>query len=339
MRQKVLIVGCGPAGIATAYFLSQRDCDITVIERLSDTQYNRYHTICGGGISRRVFRKLNLPCVGIIDKVECTRIIWPDGTVVKMRTKGYVIDRPEFLRKMKESCRNIRFVNTNLTEIFREDDGYTVNSEHYDWIVGADGSSSTVRKLLFGTKPKRTGSATDFICNKKPPKDFVIKINNDGNGTYTWEFPHGGKCCTGGLKGTYNEDDFIFSGSRNIPTGGVGPIYKDRAFLIGDAAAMANPVSYGGLKSAFLSARKAADAILKNDPESYQKWWNRSILSNERFMKAHETLMSWTPEEMNKAVRPFRHGSVYLAGIYAMITQPKNAQMYVACLMTFKFGW
>ena len=119
----------------------------------------------------------------------------------------------------------------------------------------------------------------------------------------------------------------------------MGRIVKDRALLIGDAAAMANPVSFGGLKAALLSGKIASRAIMKNDPELLQRWWDSSILSDRRFMEFNEKLKTWSAEDMNDAVRPFRHGGIYLPGLWACISRPKNIRMYFGCLFAFRYGW
>ena len=127
----VIIVGSGPAGMSAAFFLSfYQDIKVTVLERLGDEQYNRYHEICGGGISKRTFSELSpMKPAGILNEIEQTRIIWPDGTVVKMRTKGYILDRPAFLSELRKGCksRGVKFIKGTVTDI--EYDGrYTVRT-------------------------------------------------------------------------------------------------------------------------------------------------------------------------------------------------------------------
>ena len=84
---EVIIVGSGPAGMSAAYFLSlNKDIKVTVLERLGDDQYRRYHSICGGGISRSTFKKLGpMKPSGILNNISRTRIVWTDGTEVKMK--------------------------------------------------------------------------------------------------------------------------------------------------------------------------------------------------------------------------------------------------------------
>ena len=346
MQQKALIVGSGPAGSSAAYFLSDHGFDVTVAERLGNDQYNRYHQICGGGISKSTFGKLSpMKPYGVLNEFRNTKLQWPDGTEIKMKTKGYVLDRPEFLKHLREECgEDVKFVRKSVTSIEKTDDKFTVhsldgNTETFDWIIGADGASSVVRKCLFGSRPAFSCYATEFIVNRKSDGDLTIKLSDDGSGSYMWDFPRGNVSGIGGMKGHCPECEPISEGTRAIPVGGVGKISDGHAMLIGDAAAMANPVTYGGLKAALIAGKKAAESVIKNNSEILQKWWDKSILSDRRFMDFNRKLREWTPEDMKKAVKPFRNGHVIPSGIAACITQPGNINMYFGCLFAFRYGW
>ena len=96
--------------------------------------------------------------------------------------------------------------------------------------------------------------------------------------------------------------------------------------LLGDAAGMPNPMTAGGLRTAFESGMKAAEAILKNDPEKYERWWKKSKTADRRFMKAHAALSSMTRESGCFAPRLHqRPGSVRSMASFAALPPPSRA--------------
>ena len=109
--------------------------------------------------------------------------------------------------------------------------------------------------------------------------------------------------------------------------------------LLGDAAGMPNPMTAGGLRTAFESGMKAAEAILKNDPEKYERWWKKSKTADRRFMKAHAALSSMTDDELSEFSRYMVHNGVWVNGIHSVIHHPRMSWLYIGCLQSLKHGW
>jgi flavin-dependent dehydrogenase len=347
IQKRVLIVGSGPAGMSAAFFLSlHHNLKITVAERLGQEQYDRYHGICGGGISKEAFRRLKpMAPAGILNTVDLTDLVWPDGTVVSMRSPGYILDRNAFLTSLKVQClaRGVEFIDANVISV-NHDSEYFARTRSgsvlsCDVLIGADGYSSIVRRDIFGSKPRAKVAANEFITDRISNGHLTIRLDQEYRGTYLWDFPHGDFSCTGGMSSSFSEQNYVRKGSRWIPFGGIGKIVKDNCYLLGDAAAMANPVTYGGLRSALISGKKVAAAINNNKPGTYQKWWDTAVTSDPRFMVFHDAIASWSNKEYNEVVGPFRHGGIFIPGAVACFLHRDRIELYFGAFFAFSHGW
>ena len=342
-----VIVGSGPAGLSAALYLSSHGMEVTVIERLSDSRYPVYHSICGMGISDKAFGMLELiEPTDVRNRIGHTTFVFPGGTVVTLKTSGYVLDRVAFLLHLRERCvsRGCTFVNGRVSSVERTESGFRVNATTgaYDcrYVIGCDGAHSVVRRELFGSKPAMI-AAQEFIVDIPAEDDaFRITLGERYKGLYEWSFPSGDRMNVGSGVGIINPDNAISKGARNIPYGGAPRISDGNAYICGDAAGMANPVSGGGLMAAMVSGQNAAREIVTGKRGSYQRWWDRSILSSPRFMGFKRTLEGWTDEDLIKSSKPFRNGrNPHLWGVIAGILHPKYIPMYIGCLKTIKHTW
>ncbi len=346
MEEGALIVGSGPAGLSAALYLSAHGMRVTVVERLSDSGYPVYHSVCGAGISDAAFRDLEMISPSdICNRITSTELVFPEDLRISMKVNGYVLDRVAFLRHLRERCmeNGAEFVRTEVTSVERSSSGFVTHTRSGDlgfkYILGCDGAHSVVRRDLFGSKPQMM-AVDEFIVDEPADEVFRIVIAERYHGLYEWSFPAGGKKSIGSGKGILHPENVISKGARHIPFGGVPRISDSNAYICGDAAGMANPVSGGGLRVAMVSAQNAAREILGGKPGSYQRWWDRSILSSPRFMGFRETLMKWDDAELVRASRMFRNGrNVYVWGVIAGILHPKYVPMYIGCLKTFNHTW
>jgi flavin-dependent dehydrogenase len=166
---------------------------------------------------------------------------------------------------------------------------------------------------------------------------YTVTLGERYHGLYEWRFPAGGNVSIGSGKGIMSVEEYISKGARNIPFGGVDRISDNGAYLCGDAAGMANPVSFGGLRAALNSGQEAAREIVVG--RSYQRWWDGNILSNRRFMWFRDRLMGMTDDELERMARPVSKGNLYVRGILSGIRHPSYVPMYIGCLKTFSRTW
>ena len=344
----VCVIGAGPAGMSAALYLCSEGAQVTVVERFSEKGYDRYHSICGAGISRKAFSELKyIEPVCVRNEIGRAVLHFPDGIDVPMTVKGYVLDRPAFIRHYLSICRDrgCTFVHGEAENVIDSGSGCTVSLKdgtevRCDRVIACDGSSSLIRKRVFGTSPRYIGSAEEFVTEGPSEPVFHMYLEGRFNGAYRWEFPSGGNRNVGSVAGKYAPDSYMSRGIRNIPTGGVPEIEKGNVFLAGDSAAMANPICYGGLRAALLAGQEAAKAALSGKHGRYARWWNRSMMSNKRFSMMKEEIDQWTDEDYARVAEPLRHVTrLWLTGIKASILHPRYVHLYIGCLMTFRYGW
>lgn len=344
---KVGIMGAGPAGLSAALYLSKENIDVTVIDRFSEKGYERYHSVCGAGISMKAFKQLKYVDEGfILNRVDKTTLYFPGDTEVSIKIDGAVIDRVAFLKNLKKECEKsgCKFIIDNAVEI-TENNGFDIETKnngilHFDKIIGCDGAHSVVRKKIFKSEPKGMVPVTETIVDKPNDGYFKIFLGEKYKGMYEWDFPSGKKTNAGSVRGMADLSVAESYGSRHIPYGSVPELVKNGAYLAGDAAGLPNPISFGGLRIAMLSAQKCAESIISGNEKQYSKWWKNNILSSERFMEFRYAMEKWTDKEFIEASAPFKkHKNIYVGGVIATLKHPKYVKMYIGCLKTFKHSW
>ena len=246
----VTIVGAGPTGLSAALYLSSEGIDVTVIDRMSERTYDRYHEICGAGISEKAFRQLKyIEPEHVRNPIEYGELRFPGDITVRMSVKGYVLDRVRFLHSLKEKCesKGCRFMHGTVTDVVREGDGFRIlvrgmDDILCDRIIGCDGAHSIVRKRLFGWRPKEFIPTTECIVEGTPEPTFRMDLGEQYLGVYAWTFPAGddvsigAKCIISGKVGRYQRwwDRSILSSYRFMDFHHKIMEWKDEDFM--DAA-------------------------------------------------------------------------------------------------------
>ena len=199
-----------------------------------------------------------------------------------------------------------------------------------DYIIGADGANSVVRKTFIGKIPKENLGITFGYTLKDAQVDRnEIKFQNtDG---YMWLF-NGEKHLNAGIGKSITSqsnqhlrkklDQYLKSKFKNInvvskwsaiiplirdPKFQELPIYGNKWILVGDAAGHVDPIVGAGIYYAFKSAKLAVEAILCGDIGAYEKRWRKFYgrIQRERVKYANYA------EEIAKKSRSDTIGAVY----------------------------
>lgn len=187
---RVLVVGAGIAGTASATFLAEGGVEVDLVEKNAEV------SALGSGITLqgnalRVFRQL-----GVLEQIEAhgyafttvgLRAPDPQGTLLvemqDVRTGGDELPatvgmpRPELARILVERAidagANVHF-GVEATQLEQHDDGVDVtfsdgSTARYDLVIGADGLHSQVRSQIgIDTKPEPTGMAIWRVFTPRP---------------------------------------------------------------------------------------------------------------------------------------------------------------------------
>ncbi|NLI74369.1 MAG: NAD(P)/FAD-dependent oxidoreductase [Euryarchaeota archaeon] len=347
----VVIVGGGCAGTTAAFFLKEYrpDMNVLLIDRLNGKNFDFYHRMCGEAVSENAFREIRpLKAEHVVHNVNYVEERWPGGVVMGIRHRGYIVDRPQLLRSIQSryQARGGIVERDALLSASVEKEKYLLHcssgrSIKSRFLIGADGFNSRVRRDIFGSEPQRVIWTEQYLVDRQIPGNKIIFTQGaQYEGGYRWEFPAGKYTRIGFPRGTDTvNEEIIEKHRRAIPTGGLDCIAKGRCYLTGDAAAMPNPLTFGGIRTALLSGRKAAEAILWDDPDMYERWWHSSMFCHPSFLRAFDHFARLDDAGYKESSRVFRSGSLLLPFLKAMFCYPQYRDLYMAYVRSAIVGW
>ncbi|MDD3190664.1 MAG: NAD(P)/FAD-dependent oxidoreductase [Candidatus Pacebacteria bacterium] len=286
--KKVIIIGAGPAGLsAAAEFSGNNNFEVTVLEKNPEPSYK----ICGGGIHPDFIKETVSP--DIMDReFDKMKIITPKSTFI-MEYNGAkftgTLNRKKLNEELDKKARNAGANIIYGKTIKKIDDNKVITTDGeefvFDYLVGADGVNSIVRKSL-GITTKKFLIAYQYII-PGDYEDIEIHIDFQKFGiTYSWIFPQKGVISVGtgytvmekktakdtkklrsnfetwckkrfSLEGAHFEGFSINYDYQGFEFG--------NTYLVGDAAGMASGLTGEGIKPAILSGQEVARKIQNPD--------------------------------------------------------------------------
>ncbi|MGG6230783.1 geranylgeranyl reductase family protein [Tenacibaculum sp. SDUM215027] len=310
----VAVIGSGPSGASTAFYLAQKGISTVIIEKET---LPRYKT-CGGGFVFRGRKNLPFDIEEVVEKEFHTVDIYL-GKKLHFKTHR---EQPTISMIMRDSFDNLitkkakefgatLLENHKLKTLSFSDDIITLETSQgnftTNFVIAADGALSPTakmagwkedtRKLIPALEYEVEVSDEDF---ERLSKEVRFDIDAIPYG-YAWSFPKKKHLSIGvasarrtkiNLKEHYqqylqtlnitniiNESQHGFQIPVAPRTDG---FVKNNVFLIGDAAGFADPITAEGISNAIYSGKLAAEAIIesKKEPELAAKLYLEKISEN-----------------------------------------------------------
>lgn len=308
-KYDVIIVGGGPGGLRCAEILGTAGKKVLLLEKNNVIGPK----VCAGGLTRKAIAYLH--DMGLPDDlIENTF----DSIVFRKRkfktyidfgqTFLYTIKREKLGRWQFGKLKNMHNVTVQtgalVTHITKECIVFSGGQKaYYDYLVGADGSCSLVRKFL-NIDIERYGVAFQHIVHSAEYDNIEIVLDSRlFHAWYAWIFPYNGSVSIGtgyfpkitsGAKTRKKFDQWLKSENIDVKDAKIEahPINCDyrgfqfgNVFLVGDAAGLTSGFTGEGIYQALVCGEEVAKLILD------QNYHSNEIDEILREKKVHEFLV------------------------------------------------
>lgn len=280
----VVVVGAGPAGSVCSLLLHRAGLSCLLIDHATFPR----DKLCGGGLTPKGWKILNELIPGLhYDYNPIQRIrLEVDGkrscefdTAIELR----LVRRQEFDNLLLETYKSAggSFEKAAFLHYEETADGVIVTLKSGEqitcrYLVGADGSTSSVRRQLTGCRDHGILIMEQYV---EKSSDNAIEIGMSTQYPlygYFYRFPNGTFDAVGYGDVCNTPDKFRWIlRDKQIPETKLRGCHcylsndyplNDRIILIGDAGGFANRVTCEGIRPAFETARNAAEAIISGHP-------------------------------------------------------------------------
>ena len=304
LRAHVVVIGGGPSGATAARTLAKQGVSAVLIEKNL-----HYEKPCGGGLFRSAFAEFDIPDELCLKEVDTITLVSPTHKRVDVELIEEmigIVHRSGFDASLRQLAVDdgAELIEGRCVSIVEKDGGIVVGVKTADrelsveacYCIAADGVNSFARKKLTSTSGAKTLTLYKNLPGRKVRSCEFWLGSDIAPGHYAWNFPHS----TGSSIGTIAADThtihrYFEKFSNNFeqdikPKGFYIPSYRGdlfyakHTFFTGDAAGLVMPFTYEGIYYAMKSGRLAAEAIIKDDPHSYEMEWKRLYHKRFRFM-------------------------------------------------------
>jgi flavin-dependent dehydrogenase len=287
----VLVVGGGPVGLAAALHAVHAGLDVTVWERRGGT----LDKACGEGLMPAAVSALedlgvevpgcSLLGIDYVDGTSRARAGFRSGA-------GRGVRRTALHQAVREAvaAAGVRTEQRRLTRLSADLGGVAVDGRSFDWVLGADGLHSTVRRLAGldapAPGPRRYGLRAHV--RTEPWSDHVeVHWGRDAEAYVTPVGPDlVGVALLTGRRTPFADQLAGFPALRTLAGGGWGPVRgagplwqrsrrraRGRVLLVGDAAGYVDALTGEGIALGMAQARAAVAAVAVEDPAAYERQW------------------------------------------------------------------
>ena len=288
----ISIIGAGPVGCYTAYLLAKAGKKVQVFEK---NKKIGYPVRCTGLVTHNIEQLIPLKNSLIVNKIKKVRINSPSISVVfKLKKPEFVLNRAKFDQYLATKSKKAGAI-INLNHKFLSIKGNRViiqttkgiKSFPSEIIIGADGPSSKVAKIINNHRPKYNIGMQARVKLKHPISFYEVFLGED-KGNFAWLVPETAQIARVGILTKNNKHFQKFLKTLNAkimdyPSGPV-PIYKKlklqkkNTYVVGDAAAQLKNTTGGGLYMGLSSAKLLVESIIEK--KNYTKLFNKQIKSS-----------------------------------------------------------
>ena len=283
---QVVIVGAGPAGSVCGYLLKKAGVDCVLIDYATFPR----EKLCGGGLTPKAYELLHELIPDLCYDYQAVKRfkLMMDGLAlceVDLSKELRMVPRKEFDYALLQQYLAIGgvFHQGAFLRYDEQPDGkikVTLRSGEQwvcDYLVGADGAFSRVRKQLTGQRFRNVLFLEQYV--EKGPNVFVFEFSNYYKKGYYYSFPNVGWDIVG-VGGEYSSAEELRSILRGkniremvplngaVVKGATIPVNtldsgKKHVILIGDAGGFPNKLTFEGLYYAIATGRNASIAIIE----------------------------------------------------------------------------